>query len=73
MNAMLGKAEWVEIILKGLLTPFALDGGKRLATFPPLGRAPVSPPRDQMGHVGRLKIWAIRRIPVAVQNQISPI
>jgi len=59
MNAMLGKAEWVEIILKGLFASFALDGGKRLAAFRPIGRAPVSPLRDQMGHEGPPKIWAI--------------
>jgi len=66
MNAMLVKAEWAEIILKTLFTSFALDGGKRLAAFPPLRRAPVPSPRDQMGHAGPPKIWTIRKIPVAV-------
>ena len=73
MNIILGKAEWAERILKALFISFALDGGKRLAAFPPLGRAPVSSLRDQTGHTGPSKIWAIGKIPVAVQNQISPI
>jgi hypothetical protein len=57
VNAMLGKAEWAERILKALFTSFALDGGKRLAAFPPIGRTPVSQPRDWMGHAGPPKIW----------------
>jgi hypothetical protein len=73
MNAMLGKEEWAERIMKTLFTAFALDGGKRLAAFPPLGRAPVSSPRDRMGHAGPPKIQAIGNIPMEVQNQISPI
>jgi len=68
---MLGKAEWAEKILKALFTSFALDGGKRLAAFPPIGRTPVSQPRDRMGHAGPPKMWAIRKIPVAAHNQIS--
>ena len=52
MNAMLGKEERAERILKALFTSFVLDGGKKLAAFPLLGRAPVSSPRDRMGHAG---------------------
>jgi hypothetical protein len=65
------KTEWAERILKVPFTSFALEGGKKLAAFPPTGRAPVSQPRDRMGYAGPPKMWAIRKIPVAVQNQIS--
>jgi hypothetical protein len=71
MNTMLGKVEWADRILKALFTSVALDGGEKLAAFPPLGMALVLSPRERMGLAGPLNMWAIMKVPVLVDNQIS--